>query len=335
MFKPADMTVWQGRIDDEEASPALRWHQKVKPWIGDTELGHAPALLGFACDEGVRRNKGRPGARYGPRVIRTALANMAYFRDEPAFDAGDVVCDDQYLEQAQTTLAEHVTAILGKNGFPLVLGGGHEVAWGSFLGIVNYLKDTDSTRRVGVLNFDAHFDLRNPQPQCSSGTPFRQIAHWCATHNRPFHYAVFGLSPTANTSALFEFAKKHQVSWCLDIDCALTRLPEINAELFHFVQRIDDLYLTICLDVFPAGVAPGVSAPATIGVEPGVAIRLIRALKALCAEHHVRLILAEIAEMNPEYDLDGRTAKLAARLVHEIVTTPNERIGQDVGGSRY
>ena len=39
------------------------------------------------------------------------------------------------------------------------------------------------------------------------------------------------------------------------------------------------LYVSVCLDVFPANRAPGVSAPAAIGVEPALVVRLIRELR--------------------------------------------------------
>ncbi len=319
MYKPVDMSVWQGRIDSEEATPALRWHQIIKVWDQTAPLNHAPALLGFVCDEGVRRNQGRPGARNGPHAIRDALANLAYHLDTCAFDAGDIVCEDQKLEQAQEELAEHVSHVLQHDGFPIVLGGGHEVAWGSFLGITDYLKQTGSNRRIGIINFDAHFDLRNPKAQPSSGTAFSQIAHWCEDNKRPFHYMVLGINPAANTHALFEFAKNHQVTWHTDMLCTLNNLLELEESLSRFMQQIDVLYLTICLDVFPAGIAPGVSAPNAIGIAPITVINLIKTIKTQCFQHKVTLIMADIAEMNPEYDRDGITAKLAARLMYEVL----------------
>ena len=50
----------------------------------------------------------------------------------------------------------------------VVLGGGHETAYGSHLGL-------GPRPRLGVLNLDAHFDLREAE-RPTSGTPFRQIA---------------------------------------------------------------------------------------------------------------------------------------------------------------
>ena len=59
--------------------------------------------------------------------------------------------------------------------FPVVLGGGHEVAFGTYLGLARISRSAHPGDRIGILNLDAHFDLR-PGPVPSSGTPFRQIA---------------------------------------------------------------------------------------------------------------------------------------------------------------
>lgn len=313
------MAVWQGRVDAEESTPALRWHQKVQRWNRTDPLNHCATLLGFACDEGVRRNQGRVGAREGPHAIRTALANMAYRGNSAAFDAGDIVCDDKSLEQAQALLAQHISHILAHDGFPLVLGGGHEMAWGSFQGIVQHLHNTGTGKSLGIINFDAHFDLRNPKPLPSSGTPFRQMANWCQDNGMPFHYQVFGINPVANTSALFHFAQQHDVVWYTDVECSQGNLQNLKTGLAGFVRRVDYVYLTICLDVFPASMAAGVSAPCAPGVDPALVIHLVKAVRQLCAEHEIALIMADIAEMNPTYDQEGLTARLAARMVHEIL----------------
>ncbi len=319
MYRPADMAIWKGRVDTNENVPALRWHQKIQRWDGTATLNRCATLLGFACDEGVRRNQGRVGARDGPRAIRHALANLAYFSEASAFDAGNVICDDGNLDQAQAQLADQVCHILAHDGFPLLLGGGHEVAWGSFQGIVQHLNKIDARNSLGVINFDAHFDLRNPTPQPSSGTPFRQMANWCHDNRIPFRYQVFGINPTANTSALFQFAQRHGVVWHTDLDCAVSNYHNLRASLANFVQQVDYVYLTICLDVFPAAIAPGVSAPCTLGVNPSLVVHLIKTVRQLCEEYKVALIMADIAEMNPTYDREELTAQLAARLVHEIL----------------
>ncbi len=64
----------QGRIDSQEGADARAlW---MRPYADDAEA--ASVLLGFASDEGVRRNQGRQGARHGPPALRRALANLAW-----------------------------------------------------------------------------------------------------------------------------------------------------------------------------------------------------------------------------------------------------------------
>src|SRR6185369_12077806 len=86
---------------------------------------------------------------------------------------------------------------------PLVLGGGHETAWGSFAGI---LVAARPDWRIGVINVDAHFDLR--------------------ADSRPFHYLCLGVSEASNTAALFERADYLGADWRLDTDLAPWKLEE-------------------------------------------------------------------------------------------------------------
>ena len=311
------MSLWQGRIDNE--ADALRWHQTIKLWNTTAQCDDATVLLGFACDEGVRRNRGRVGAKDGPTAIRRALTNLAWHHDNIIFDGGDVICEGEQLEAAQQQLSQQVTAVLQQDARPLTIGGGHEVAWGSFLGLANYLQQSSPKSRVGIINLDAHFDLRDPTPQATSGTPFRQIAEYCHAQQQPFHYMVLGINPLANTTPLFEFAKAHHVTWRYDTECIHNQLASITQQLDSFCRQIDELYFTICLDVFAPHSAPGVSAPSIIGIEPAFALQLIEAIKSSCIKHNVNWRISDIAEMNPAFDIDQGTARLAARLIDEIV----------------
>lgn len=303
------LECWTGRIDPE--ADALRWHQRIEPLAADSTPGIA--LLGFACDEGVRRNQGRTGAAEGPVALRRALANVAWQRQGPAYDAGDVRCADGDLEGAQTRLAGAVCGLLDGGHLPLVLGGGHEVAWASWSGLALHLAKTLPKPRIGIVNFDAHLDLRDPTRGPTSGTPFAQIAAHCAHHDWPFRYACLGLSLAANTRTLLRRAAELDVLIREDHEIRESSLERIGAELDAFAAGCDALYLTFDLDVLPAGEAPGVSAPAAHGVSLALLEPLIRRLKA-----SGKLRLADVAELNPALDQDGRTARVAARLIHTL-----------------
>ena len=192
------MSAWTGRVDAADGPNALRWHQVVRPFTPDVPRGGV-VLIGFACDEGVRRNQGRVGARDGPRAIRQPLANLAWHQESPVYDAGDVRCDDGDMEAAQDRLAARVAELIAAGHRPLVLGGGHETAWGTFQGIVRAKPDA----KLGVVNIDAHLDLRADEPG-NSGTSFNQIADWCRENGRPFQYLCIGAAQPSNTAALYD-----------------------------------------------------------------------------------------------------------------------------------
>lgn len=320
------MAPWTGRVDPEPDS--ARWHQRIQPLHAGAEPGIA--LLGFACDEGVQRNHGRVGAVGGPAALRKALANLAWHRDAPAFEAGDIVCEDGDLEAAQTRLANGVCALLDSGHLPLVLGGGHEVAYGSWSGLAGHLEKRADARsaaprkaaprraapRIGIINFDAHFDLRDPAHVHSSGTPFAQIAEQCAARGWPFNYACLGISRASNTRALFDRAAELNVLVREDREIREATLEAIGRDLDAFVSGCDLLYLTLDIDVLPACEAPGVSAPAARGVPLALLEPLLLRLKA-----SGKLRLIDVAEVNPEHDIDNRTARAAARLLHLLTTS--------------
>ena len=289
---------WSGR-DDGPGAEHARWHHVVNSGGPEAPV----ALIGFASDEGVRRNAGRIGAAEGPVALRAALASLA----DPGVqvgDLGDLVVDDGRLEAGQRRLATVVGSVLDRGALPVVLGGGHEVAFGS--GSAWLARD----ETWGVLNLDAHLDLRQAD-RATSGTPFRQLAEQLAECGKPFHYSVIGLSRPSNTRALLETAERLGVAILPDVDADVTdAVTAANALL----SRVDRVHLTLDLDVLPAAFAPGVSAPAAIGVSPAVVLAVLRTVAG-----SGKLGLFEVAELNPLYDSDARTARIAARCVDEVV----------------
>ncbi|MEZ8386667.1 formimidoylglutamase, partial [Vibrio splendidus] len=268
--------IWTGRNDLEDGALGTRVHHITKQ-VQSSDLSNeltdgAIALVGFASDAGVARNKGRVGAKQAPNLIRQALANMAWHSDAHIADLGDIECNDGQLEVSQKQCASVIANALSTNKV-ITLGGGHEVAWASFQGLAEHLNKIQSEHKpkIGIVNFDAHFDLREFESNItdikpSSGTPFNQISDYCHTHQWPFHYACLGVSAASNTKALFNKADQLGVWYEHDRDMTLVNQVAQLVKLQKFIAECDYLYLTIDLDVFPAATAPGVSAPAARGV---------------------------------------------------------------------
>ena len=313
-----DRAVWSGRVDAEDGDRGWRWHQVVRPVAADRP---GVALLGFASDAGVSRNRGRPGAADGPAALRRMLANLAWHGGDAArlYDAGDIVCEGDALEPAQHAYAERIAGLLAAGHFPLGLGGGHEIAWAAYRGIDLALAGDARLERLGIVNFDAHLDLREP-PEAgrgTSGTPFLQIAEARAAAGLPFRYLCLGASAPANTPALFDRAASLGAQIVLDVDAGSAAA---GTTLARFIAESSAVYLTFCLDVLPPAVAPGVSAPSGLGVALHRAVALLREALAACGHGRPgsRLLVADVAELNPRHDPDGRTARTAARLVYEL-----------------
>lgn len=301
---------WKGRIDGQ-SEEYLRWHQIVKlENLVDTAESVDFGILGFMCDEGVRRNKGRTGAKKGPDFLRKACANFPYMKNLQIADFGNVVCEDSGLEDAQERLGDAVCKIQAKNCKTIVFGGGHEVMFGHYSG----LRKAFPNKRIGILNFDAHFDNRaiDPAIGASSGTGFWQIAR----QDKNYDYLAIGIQQHSNTQVLFLEAENTSTTFILADHCVPENEKAIFQTLEDWIDRIDILYITVCLDVFAAPFAPGVSATAYSGIIPDHFFKKIFR-KAIGSE---KLRAFDIAELNPDLDIDNRTAKLSASLVFDLVS---------------
>ncbi len=305
LWRPVAAEVWLGRDDSAEASSAKRIFQTIRQAKAFAPASSGIALMGFECDEGVSRNRGRPGAARAPDVLRAALANMASHQGhERLADMGTVFVINDDLEAAQQALSDAVVACQRSGMRTLILGGGHETAWAHGRGVL----DAFPGERVAVINLDAHLDLRKAE-RATSGTPFRQLAQHCAAAKREFQYACFGVSRAANTQALWDEAERLNVTLVEDLHFRRDAL----AVLEQVLAQADRVYLTIDLDVLPAGEMPAVSAPAALGVP---ALDLLPVIEQICRSG--KLSAADLVEFNPHYDRDGQGARLAARLAWQI-----------------
>ena len=317
-YSPPLPEAWTGRASGERAYI----HEVVQPAAIDALSGQylesgTPCILGYACDEGVRRNQGRPGAANGPQAFRQKLGKLPWhLGSQPLLDTGDWSPVDADLESCQEGFSHSVTRILNLGGFPLGIGGGHDLAYAHYRGIRDFLPEGS---RLGILNFDAHLDLRQPGPAPHSGSPFFQIAKDCEAGGEGFHYGCMGLRADANPPELFRRAADWGV-WLLDRD-SLARPGQSAAMegLQAFMDASDHLYLTIDLDGFSSAYAPGVSAASPLGFSPAEVFPLLDAILK-----SGKLIAADLAELNPAFDRDGQTAQLAAGLAHRIMHNRNK-----------
>ncbi len=299
--------IWQGRFDGDDPLYHRIFQRVAVEENYENILPNDFVLHGFAVDEGVKRNKGRVGAKDAPDIIRKNCANFPVVNANFSLrDLGNVECNDGDLENSQTILAEKVQIVLEKGAKSLVFGGGHEVMFAHYSGI----KNAFPTRKVGIINIDAHFDNREIDPKigASSGTGFWQIAQ-----EGDINSLHIGIQRNSNTLKLFDTAHQYGMKYILSDELFWENLPQNYTAIDHFLADIEVLYLTICMDVFNVAIAAGVSAPAYNGIFADAAFyHLYRHI--LKSE---KLVAVDLAEVNPLFDPLEQTARLAATLANE------------------
>lgn len=299
--------IWQGRFDGDE--PLYhRVFQRVSLNENYKSISTNDFVLhGFAVDEGVKRNKGRAGAKDAPDVIRKNISNFPVVNLEFILkDFGDLKCDDQNLEKTQGELAEKVSIALQRGAKSIVFGGGHEVTFAHYSGI----KKAFPHKKIGIINIDAHFDNREIDPKigASSGTGFWQIAQ-----EGDIHSLHIGIQKNSNTLKLFDTAHQYGMKYILADELFFENLVHLYPKIDQFIEESEVVYLTICMDVFNVAIAPGVSALAYNGIfADAVFMHLFKHI--LSSE---KITAMDVAEVNPLYDPNEITARLAASLVNE------------------
>lgn len=292
-----------------EPSIEARVSSPDDPRLGDLIAQHtdgekvAAVIVGFPVDDGVRRNGGREGASRAPEVIRRWLYRLTpdsrsldphKILLHHTIDAGDIRAEGD-LPSLQDRLGDVVASILTQGAVPIILGGGHETAFGHFLGYAKAGID------VHIVNVDAHLDVRQLKDGLPhSGSPFRQALEH--ESRRCVRYSAVGLNPASVSHEHLAYAAPHgRFIWRDDV------LPDTAQNVFGYGS---DVMATFDIDAVYADAAPGVSAPNPDGLDVRTWLAAAEAAGRLPS---VRSF--DLCELNPLCDVDDRTARLAALTV--------------------
>lgn len=266
------------------------------------------ALIGIPDDTGVRMNHGRPGAAAGPHSFRAALSKYGVASPFSAdahrplprvFDVGDVILGAT-LNETHDRVSAVTAAVLELGLFPIAIGGGHDLTFPFVRAVAKHFAP------LTQVYFDAHLDVR---PEPGSGMPFRSLIEGGFIH-RP---TVVGLLPLVNTQEHADFFLQHQGT-------IVTR-DSFNSETLcrSLATPNDPCACSLDMDAFDSAHAPGVSALNPDGLSPRDVASVLAAIAA-----SGRLRCFDIMELNPAFDVDHRTARLAAHmfltLLHALPT---------------
>lgn len=259
-------------------------------------------VLGCPEDEGVRRNRGRTGAREAPSEIRRALYRYAVSESHEKlrlFDLGNVKIG-QDLEETHQILHKVVRQLMKDQKKLVVLGGGNDISYPDCAAL------SAETNRPLVFNVDRHFDVRADTPR-NSGTPYRQLLE--EGHVVPQMFHEVGINSFSNSPTYGRYLEEQgvHIHYLGDL-----RKAGVGASIRSITQAsdADGIFFGFDLDVVRAVEAPGVSDPSPMGL---TAMQVCEIADVAAEDRRTRIV--EITEVNPTYDTNGMTSKLAANII--------------------
>lgn len=296
-----------------------------------SDQGKSVSILGVPLGYGASM----AGVDMGPAALRVARLNQRIAKlGYSVQDLGDLRLerpqahppDDERLKyvreisNACEQLAAEVEGILDAGGHPLVLGGDHSIAIGSFAGVASYYKKRQET--LGLIWFDAHADMNTPET-----TPSGNI------HGMPLAALLgYGAHELTNVAG---FAPKLDPKLCAhvgarDIDPGEREMVSKLGMRFFTMREIDERGMNACMndaidiasrgsggyavtfdvDVLDPGDAPG---SGTL-VRGGLTYREAHLGMEKIAEAGGMRSL-EIVEINTALDINNKTAELGVELI--------------------
>jgi arginase family enzyme len=201
-------------------------------------------------------------------------------------------------------------AIHGLGLVPICLGGGHDLTRASVRGLAR-----SAGGALGGINMDAHLDVREA---VGSGMPFRRLIEDGELDGRRF--VELGIGRHACDAEHLAYLAERGAR-VIGVERALSDPDGAVDEAFGVaLAGGGPAFVSIDLDGIDGSRAPGVSSPSPMGLEtPTAAAIALRAGREPGVGHF------DVMELNPTYDLDGRTARVAALLVLQFVSGFAER----------
>ncbi|HUY98508.1 MAG TPA: agmatinase [Verrucomicrobiae bacterium] len=293
-------------------APLLTEPEELDRWHPDV------AVVGAPWDDSVSY---RPGARFGPRAVRTANyqppdwhldLEVAPLEVLSLVDFGDAVCPPGRVDEAHAAIRERVHQVARRGIVPLVIGGDHSITLPSATAVA----DAVGRGRLGIVHFDAHADTADQTfgSPLSHGTPMRRLIESGAVPGRNF--VQVGLRGYWPPQDVFAWMGEQGMRWHLMDELCQRGVDEvITTAIAEALDGPEVLYLSVDIDVLDPGFAPGTGTPEPGGMQPR---ELLRALRRIVLETEV--VGMDVVEVSPPYDWAELTSQNANRCLLEVVS---------------
>jgi formimidoylglutamase len=293
---------WVGPSDDPNDT---QFGDVVEPTTLDAADAYDAVLVGEPYDGGVI---GRRGTAAGPAAIRETLAGVKthHFDAGPVSSVGDlgtVVFPDGDVRTVQRAVRAVAASVHDTDAFPVFVGGDNSLTCAN----AGPLLDVGGS--LGIINLDAHLDVREVRDDATSGTPYRQLFEAGLDA-----YVCIG-ARHFETSTVYHDYLREQGGEVVTAEEVGDDPVAVADRALDTMDDVDRVYLSLDCDVLDAVVAPGVSAPTPGGLTTRECFRLLRLLAS-----DDRLVGFEVLECAPPLDRDGLTVDAAARAITHVLS---------------
>jgi arginase len=230
----------------------------------------------------------------------------------------------QQVHHFNIELAKEVQQSIKEGHYPLVLGGDHSMAVGTWSGTVTALEAEGS---FGLIWIDAHMDSHTPQTtpsQAIHGMPLAalmgygesSLTHLASPSTKldPRHVVLIGVRSFEDGEAALLKSLNVTVYHMSDVK-KLGVKSVFEKALQQVTNGTKAFGVSVDLDGFDPSVAPGTGTPEPDGLPEA---EVLQAINLLC--HHPLFRALEIAELNPTKDVDNKTLKLTQKILENVVT---------------
>ena len=274
-------------------------------------------LVGLPLDFGTVLEGGRAGAAGAPDAIRRELRryhktyNLEHgvsLNNLRIADAGNLDLRHADYARNHDLIREQLGQLLRQYPRVLVLGGSHDGTYSTVRGLC----DAHDGVPVGGINLDAHADVKD-KPDLSSGTPFGRLLREGILAGPRF--TEIGLHSNLNTREDIDFLHQQQAHI---VPLAHVQKDGMAIYLSRALSRATNAgaaFVSFDMDGCAEAYAPAVSAPSADGFTPRQAVEA-----AFLAGQNEAVRLFEVAELNPLFDRDNQTARLAATIITAYLT---------------
>jgi formiminoglutamase len=289
------------------------------PRLGDfarafkgNEASETVVIAGYPDDEGITINGGRPGASKAPGTIRRAFYKMTphlMVKEPPVIaDHGDLMLN-MSLSERHGMVREAAATALSRRLRWIGLGGGHDYGFPDAAAFMDVFQKESPL----IINFDAHFDVRPTTKGMSSGTPFFRLLEEFAK----VEFWEIGIQSQCNSQNHLKWLEDRGaqvILWDDIMSSGVGLVDRVVARMGESLLRPRPTFLSVDIDSFSSAYAPGCSQSFATGFDPAEFFRLF---DLLCARLDVRAL--GVYEVSPPLDVDDRTSKLAALILHRFL----------------